>query len=52
MNKIILTLCLIGLAVASNPVAIFHGFGDACANPGMKVKSTIIYFKSIYNVSL
>ncbi|KAL4435954.1 hypothetical protein ABPG74_022189 [Tetrahymena malaccensis] len=36
MNKIILTICLIGFAVASNPVAIFHGFGDACANPGMK----------------
>lgn len=23
--------------VAPNPVAVFHGFGDACRNPGMKV---------------
>lgn len=35
LGKITLTLCLIQIIFASYPIAVFHGLGDMCLNPGM-----------------
>jgi palmitoyl-protein thioesterase len=35
MMRLFVSACVIS-AVFTTPIAVFHGFGDACSNAGMK----------------